>query len=244
MLALPTATHAHVGRRLRLDVAGGKLTAQGVNTGAPDGAPNERPYDGVVHDHWRNFTVPALPTPEFANSFLPEFDVPPYVTELEHHSLSLQLTGAWQWVSPPHHALSPNFTPLDPGEVIRIDGAANTFTTTEAMGSLLLSESIPAGGDPDVGVLYSIDGHPQDEIHILRFIVSAENTAGPTHIQPSDPIFVVIAPDGPTHLDKLHHQSLFLSEYLSTRGIPEPTSGALMAACIAALTSLARLARR
>ena len=218
---------AHLGRRLRIDVVDGKLVAKGVNTGMPDGAPEIRPFDSVVHDHWRNFDVPSLPNPLFANSFLPEFDVPDTVTSLQDHSLNLRLVDAFQWVHPQlahHGSTTPVFQPLDPGEVIRIEGAANTSTTTEAMGSLLLIESVPVGGDPDIGILYSIDGHPYDELHVLKFILSAANNAGPTVVAPSDPIYVVLAPDGATPEEKLHHAALFLSEHLGTALVPEPSA--------------------
>jgi hypothetical protein len=216
---------AHLGRRLRIDVVNGKLVAQGVNTGMPDGAPEIRPFEGAVHDHWRNFHLPELPTPDFATPFLPEFDLPASVTSLQHHSLSLRLVDAFQWAHPQlsHRGLTtPHFQPLDQGEVIRIEGADNSSTTTAQMGSLTLLELVPPSGDPDIPIAYSINGHPRDEIHVLKFVLSTMNLVGPTAIAASDPIYVLLAPDGATHAEKLHHQALFLSEYMASLPVPEP----------------------
>jgi hypothetical protein len=220
---------AHLGRRLRIDVVDGQIVAVGANTGQPDGLPDVRPYAGVVHDHWKNYTVPALPVPMFAQTYLPEFDVPASVTELVGYSLHLELKGAWQWAHPmmPHHGhATPHLTPLDPGEVIRIDGAQNTWTDSTQMGSLLLSPPLPAGGDPDISILYSINGHPHHEIHVLKFVLSAEPPSGGPAFAPSDPLYVLLSPDGATMAEKLHHESLFLEEYLAN--VPEPSSAGLL----------------
>lgn len=233
---------AHLGRRLRLNIENGKIVAYGANTGEPDGLPNERPYAGAVHDHWKNYTLPSLPQPVFAQTYLPEFDVPASVTGLVGRSLNLQLVGAWQWANPmmAHHGhTTPTLTPLDPGEVIRVDGALNTWTDTVQKGSLLLSEPLPAGGDPDVPILYSIVGHPVNEIHVLKFIISASTPAGAQPLLPSAPVYVMISPDGTTMEEKLHHESLLLEEYMSA--VPEPSAGCLM---LLAAAGLVRRSRR
>lgn len=90
------------------------------------------------------------------------------------------------------------------------------------MGSLLLSTPFPAGGDPDIPILYSIAGHPADEIHVLELVISASKLVGDSSLRPSDPVYVLISPDGVTMEQKLHHESLFLEEYLAS--IPEPSS--------------------
>ncbi len=220
---------AHLGRRLRLNIENGQIVAYGANTGEPDGLPNERPYAGAVHDHWKNYTIPALPQPTFAQTFLPEFDVPASVTGLVGRSLTLDLVGAWQWANPvmAHHGhTTPTLTPLDLGEVIRVEGALNTWTDTAQKGSFLLSEPLPAGGDPDVPILYSIAGHPVNEIHVLKFIISASTPVGAQPLRPSAPVFVMISPDGTTMEEKLHHESLLLEEFMSN--VPEPSGGCLM----------------
>jgi hypothetical protein len=236
---------AHLGRRLRIDIEGGKLVARGVNTGTPDGAPEIRPFEGAVHDHWRNFHLPELPTPDFATTFLPEFDLPASVASLQHHSLSLRLVDAFQWAHPQlshHGSTTPHFQPLDDGEVIRIEGADNTSTTTDQLGSFTLLQLVPPGGDPDIPVAYHINGHPDDEIHVLKFILSATNLVGPTTIAASDPIYVLLAPDGATHAEKLHHEALFLSEYMASLPVPEP--GGLGLSILGLLAVFARTRRQ
>jgi hypothetical protein len=230
-LAAPAS--AHVGRRMRLDVADGKIVAYGANTGLPDGLPDVRPYAGVVHDHWKNYNIPALPNPIFASTFLPEFDVPASVTGLVGYSLQLDLIDAWKWANPMlghhghhGHSTTPTFSPLAPGEVIRIEGALNTWTDTTQFGSLTLLEEVPAGGDSDVPILYSINGHPSNEIHVLKMIVSASSLTGGPAILPSNPIYILLSPDGANMTEKLHHESLFLEEYLSS--VPEPSSAGLL----------------
>lgn len=47
-------TSAHTGRRFTVEVVNSELQAQGVNTGASDGAPSIRPYLNIIHDHWKN----------------------------------------------------------------------------------------------------------------------------------------------------------------------------------------------
>lgn len=241
VIASADSASAHVGRRLRLAIEDGQIVAYGANTGAPDGLPNERPYAGVVHDHWKNYTLPSLPQPEFAQTFLPEFDVPASVTGLVGRSLQLDLVGAWQWAHPmmSHHGhTTPVFSPLDPGEVIRIDGADSTWADTAQLGSLLLSPPLPSGGDPDIPILYRIDGHPEHEIHVLKFVISATPAPGGSSLRPSDPVYVLISPDGDTMEHRLHHESIFLEEYLAS--IPEPGSAALASVALGAAMVAAR----
>jgi hypothetical protein len=45
---------------------------------------------------------------------------------------------------------------------------------------------------------------------------------GPTTVAASDPIYVLLAPDGATYATKLHHEALFLSEYMASLPVPEP----------------------
>lgn len=239
LLAAPA--HAHLGRRLRLFVENGQIVAYGANTGSPDGLPNLRPYAGVVHDHWKNYTLPSLPEPKFAQTYLPEFDVPASTTALVGHAIRLNLVGAFQWTSPvlaPQGVTVPTLTPLDLGEVITITASQNTWTDTAKLGNVLLDPALPAGGDPDVPILYSIVGHPTNEIHILKFVVSSTPPVGGSPLQSSAPVYVMISPDGTTMEQKLHHESVFLEEYLAN--VPEPSAAMLLAVAI----PLAASARR
>lgn len=238
---LATPASAHLGRRFRLAIENGQIVAFGANTGAPDGLPNVRPYAGVVHDHWKNYTLSALPEPEFAQTYLPEFDVPASATGFVGRSLYLNLVGAWQWDQPTlsqQGQTTPTFTPLDPGEVIRIEAAQNTWTDTTQLGSLLLSPPLPAGGDPDVPILYSIVGHPENKIHVLKLVISASTPVEASPLASSDPVYVLLSPDGATMEHKLHHESLFLEEYMSN--VPEPGSAAILSVGCAILVMAKR----
>ena len=238
---LADSAHAHLGRRLRLFVENGQIVAYGANTGAPDGLPNVRPYAGVVHDHWKNYTLPSLPEPMFAQTYLPEFDVPASTTALVGHAIRLNLVGALQWKGPALNAQGiafPTLIPLDPGEVITITAAQNTWTDTTQMGSVLLDPALPAGGDPDVPILYSIVGHPTNEIHILKFVVTSTPPAGGSPVRPSSPVYVMISPDGTTMEQKLHHESVFLEDYLAN--VPEPSAAMLLAVAIPLAVSARR----
>ncbi|QEG36426.1 hypothetical protein [Bythopirellula goksoeyrii] len=223
---------SHEGRIFSIEVVNGKLQVQGINTGEPDGAPTTRPYVNSMHDHWKNSTIPELGP--IANSFLPDYEIQigTAFVILKDHEVTLELLSASQWVNPPMMPLPgtiPHLRPLDPGEVIRIE--AGTTVTTDSLGTLLLSSSVPQTGIADILVNYSIDGHPTNEIHVLEFRLSASPTDlnQPSMIRDSDPIYVLLSPDGANPMEKLHYASLYLEQYLAT--VPEPNSITLV--CLA-----------
>lgn len=228
LLACPAA--AHDGRRFDVQVVQGKLVAQGVNTSdVGDGRPAVRPYLNSIHDHWRD--VPSL---DIATAFLPEFDVRQSVGQLVDYQLELEWKNARKWVDPPKMPLSDtnvNLVPLDVGELISLNGDYST-STSDDLGTLILHPSIPVGGILDMGFAYVLNHLTQPEIHVLTF----EMRAVPTQpdlpaLQPSEPIYVLLAPDGPDPMARLHHASLFLEERITT--IPEPSTTII--AAVAAL---------
>lgn len=226
LLAVETPeADAHRGRRFAVELVGDKLQAQGVNTGPDDGLPAVRPYANTIHDHWRN--VDPLVT---ALSTLPGFDVPGFVTPLVGHELTLDLVSVRKWENPPlmpPAATMPRLKPLGAGEFISIIGPVGETDSAE-LGGVTLSSEIRSGGALDLDLVYQINALPENEIHVLEFILSAAPASGvPTTIRPSDPIYVLLSPDGATPAERLHHASLFLETHLAT--IPEPTSGALLA---------------
>ncbi|QDV73869.1 hypothetical protein [Botrimarina mediterranea] len=228
---------AHIGRRFSVEVVNGKLQAQGVNNGESDGAPLTRPYVNVIHDHWKN--TPGL---DQAYATLPEYDVSPSAaTALLGHSLSLELIGVTRWQSPPMMPganTAPTLTQLAPGDLITVEAAMGVADSID-FGTVTLMEAVPFGGAREVAVLYQINSHPADEIHVLEFILSTSSAA----IEPSNTIYVLLSPDGDNPMAKLHHASLFLEGYLAT--IPEPTGACLAVASVGgALLSQRRKRRR
>ena len=242
------SAHGHAGRKFLVEVVNGKLQVQGVNTGVPDGAPASRPYINAIHDHWQNITPPPGSGLEpRATSFLPDYEIQigTAFVVLREHEVTLDLVRASQWVNPPPMPMLgtvPDLQPLDLGEVIQIE-AANTITT-DTLGTLLLSASVPPSGIEDILVNYSISGHPAAEIHVLEFRMSATPTNPnlPDRIADSNPIFVVLSPDGENPVEKLHHTSLFLAEYLAAQSVkvPEPATLAMGASAFTLLAGVRR----
>ncbi|WP_197527631.1 PEP-CTERM sorting domain-containing protein [Posidoniimonas polymericola] len=233
---ITSAVDAHTGRRFVVEVVGGQLRVQGENTGASDGAPAIRDYPNSIHDHWVNVTpAPGSLLGPFASAFLPDFEVPidASFTLLKDHELSLHLTRASQWADPPAMPTAgvvPTLTPLDAGQVIRIESTGGVVDTT-GLGSLVLSPSVPPGGILDIPVNYQVGGHPSNTIHLLEFTLSATPTNPSVEdvIADSDPIYIMLAPDGPDKLTREHYASLYLEEYLATVGRPVPEPATIIA---------------
>ena len=235
LLVCIESTWAHTGRRFLIEVVQGKLQAQGVNTGEPDGAPDVRPYPNAIHAHWSNVTPdPSSGLDPFATSFLPDFEVPidASFVHLKFHEITLELLGASKWVDPPMmppEGTVPVLEPLDPNEVIRIE-TVNTDISTDTLGELLLSVSVPQAGIDDIVLNYNIDGHPTNQIHVLEFLLTATpaDPSQPDLIEDSDPIYVLLSPDGIDSAERLHHASLYLEEFLGTNAGAVPEPGALV----------------
>jgi hypothetical protein len=233
---------AHSGRRLLVEVADGVLQAQGVNTGAADGAPSVRPYVNAIHDHWHNiYPDPATGLSPFANSLLPDVGVPPN-GQLQGYDLTLTLLSAQKWANPPEMpspGVVPVLQPLDPGETIRIE-TVNSDVSSDTLGTLLLSVSLPATGVDDILLNYTTNRLPANQIDVLTFRLSAKpaDPSRPDLISDSGPIFMLLSPDGAHSIEKLHHASLFLETCLA-HSVPEPSPFLL-----AALSFVAVIRRR
>lgn len=219
------SAYAHNGRGFEIEVVAGKLQAQGFNSAAPDGAPAIRPYLNSIHDHWR-----YIQQIDESVATLPEFEVSPQVafSDLESYSLAAELVSATQWKSPPLMPMAgtiPSLTPLDVNEVISIQ-TLGAPVLTDTLGTLELSSSVPAGGTGDIIPSYSVSGSPRGKIHVLELVLSA-NAPDATFpgIASSDPIFVLLSPDGVGPVERLHHASLYLERYLGENGRPVPEPG-------------------
>lgn len=199
-------------------VENGKLTAQGANNepSAPDFG--TRPYPNAVHDHWQ--VIPS--SPDFAYAFSPEFDIPTPPVELQNYPLFLKLESATKWVSPPvmpSEGTVPDLVPLSPGELVTIESTAPYNTDSAELGDLLLSTSVPAGGETDIALYYSLNANPAGVLYALKFTL---HSPAP-NVDPSDPLYLVMSPAGANPVEKLHHASLYLEEYLATAtAVPEP----------------------
>jgi hypothetical protein len=214
--ALPALGHA--GRRFEIQVdAAGQLIAQGVNTGADDGAPSTRPYLNAIHGHWSNFVSGTG-----ASADLPSFDLYDPPAALEGASLTLTLDDAFRWVAPPAMPMAdtvPAFAPLDAGETLFVSYGGATLSTDAFGQSLTLLDPVPVGGQDDLDLSYEIGQVPTDTIYILQFTLGTD-AAG---LGDSGPVYAVLSPQGPTY----HHASLFTEAYLGTP-VPEPASLAIL----------------
>ena len=197
---------AHDGRRLEILVIDGKLYALGYDsTGRDDGAGAVRSYYNAMHDHWT-----ALPTGDGIAS-LPSFDVLA-PGPLAGHGVTLTLTGGSKWVDPPQmpdDSTVPVLTPLGPGdEIFVINGSG--FVTTEAPGALVLTDEVLPAGNQDLDLQYLTDQLPATPtIHVLEFVLSTDAPG----VASSDPIRIILSPDGTNKLEKLHYSSLLLEAW-------------------------------
>lgn len=237
---LGAASHAHSGRRFQVGVEDGRLVAQGVITsGVDDGGGVVRPYQNVLHDHWSNSPLIGL---ERASSTLPGFDVPgPAPSELRFHSLRLEVKSASRWLSPPAMVgpdTTPTLTAITGAEGLSMTLGGQSIVPGDGQ-TLLLDPSIAPGGSLDIDPLYSINEIPTDKLYVLEL----ELTTSAPGVAASDPVYVVLSPDGGSPAERLHHTSLFLEEWLAASGVPEPCASALVTIAVAAFFGRARQSR-
>ena len=141
--------------------------------------------------------------------------------------LSLSPTGAAQWVDPspmPFPGLTPTLEPLGAGEQIRVSFQFQDVTTN-ALGTLSLADFVPGSGLDDRDLTYAIGDRPEGVLYVLEFQLST----GAPGILPSEPVYVILSPDGEDMLERLHHTSLFLEEHLGIQ-VPAPASAAVLLA--------------
>lgn len=219
------AANGHSGRRFQIGIENGKLIAQGaITTGVDDGGGVVRPYTNVLHDHWSNSPLIGF---ERASSTLPGFDVlGPAPSELRFQSLSLELKSASQWLAPPSMigpGTTPSLVPLGGDQELSMTLGGQSVFPGDGQ-SLLLDPSIDPGGSLDIDPLYAINETPVDKLIVLEL----ELTTSAPGVFRSDPIYVVLSPDGDSPAARLHHTSLFLEDWLASRNIPEPNTAVLV----------------
>ena len=238
---IPSVAHGHGGRRFEVKVVDNQLFAQGyISTGGDDGGGNPRTYHNSLHDHWDNFPGGV----DAALAVLPGFDVfdseNSYINAngysgggvselLQGGNLLLTLVGATKWKSPPGAQPfgTPNLEPLTSNDLISIYNGTGPVDT-QNLGTLTLVQNISQWGEIDLDLEYTIENKPSDVIYALEWVLST--TAG--GIADSDSIYTIISPDPdpkntglPNTMLGLHHQSLYLEQYLGTPiETPEPTS--------------------
>ena len=215
---------AHSGRRFVVSVDSDQIVARGANTGTDDGAPAVRPYLGAIHDHWQNSPLGL----DSASASFPEFDVPGPTSALANWPLRLTLHAVTTWRDPPHMPSAgtvPQLAPLSAGEIVSVTLDGETVDSSSP-GTLLLASSVLAEGVLDISLLYEVNQRPSNQIHVVEVALSSGNPA----IGDSDSLYVILSPDGATPVERLHHASLFLENYLaSARPVPEPGGGILLA---------------
>lgn len=205
---LTASVWAHGGRRLEIKINHDQLLVQGYNTGADDGAPSPRLHYNALHDHWANNPVVTAATATLPSYDL--FDAGP----LEGFDLTLTLTGASKWVSPPTMPApdtTPDLVALDPADTIYLTFGTTTIDTA-ALGDLTLVSSVPADGAPHLDISYDIALHPADVLYVLELALSTDAPG----IAASETIYTILSPDGPTMAERLHHAALYLEGYLGT----------------------------
>lgn len=216
---------AHDGRRFEIQIHDGQLFAQGYLSGAnpeDDGGGIVRPYVNSMHSHWGNHVVPAI---DYASGTLPGFDIFGS-TALDGFELTLTLNAASKWVNPPlmpAPGTVPDLVPLEAGETVTIS-RGNPRTNTDNPGTFVLEAAVGIGGTADMDPLYEIEQRPEGEIFVFEWIL-ATNAPG---IEASEPIYVLMSPDGDNPMDRLHHASLYLEQYFGTQ-VPAPGGVALLA---------------
>lgn len=221
VLGLSELANGHDGRRFEVQVVDNRIVAQGVNTGADDGAPVTRPYANAIHDHWHNSPVVGV---ESALATLPGFDVPSSSNALWSQPLYLTLQSVTKWVSPPMMPAAgtiPQLTHLSTGELVEVTIDTDDYSQTidsDNLGTILLTDSVSIFGSLDIDLLYTVNKQPVGEIYVLSTILSSGNT----NVQESDPVYIILSPDGANPAEKLHHAALYLEENITSSVVVLP----------------------
>jgi len=202
---------AHDGRRFEIKIHQGQLVAHGYNSaGVNDGGGVERDYYNALHDHWTWNPVPSV---NASSADLPGFDVfEP--GPLLGHDLTLTLTGARKWVSPPMSppdGTVPDFVALDPAETIFV-GYQGDLMDTVTLGAVTLATDLAPAGALDLDLAFDIAQRPAGVLYVLEFELSTDAPG----IAGSDTVHIILSPDGDNPMQKLHHASLYLERYLGT----------------------------
>lgn len=213
---------AHPGRRFEVKVVQDKLVAQGyITSGEDDGNGLVRKYWNSMHGHWLN-----VPDESRAVGTLPGFDFLD-TSRLGGQDVYARVLGASKWVNPPlepDHDTMPLLEPLGPGETISIAFQGHTVNT-DTLGTFPLVTELPPGGFFDIDPLYSIGLLPSAVIYVIQVELS---TTAPG-VASSDPVHILLSPDGNDMVTRLHHASLFLEEHLGTP-TPAPAGFAVLGA--------------
>jgi hypothetical protein len=235
MLLLAQVAEAHPGRRFEIQLVNNQLVAQGVNTGASDGAPDVRVYQNVIHDHWANSPLIGV---DSATAAAPEFDIPVPALALQFRPIELRLLRVTKWIDPPvmpAPGTTPSFESLSNGEVVRLSLGGQSIDSN-SLGSLFLTSSVPPEGLADIQISYTVNRSPLSEIYVLELELSSSNPA----INVSGSAYILLSPDGSSPQQKLHHASLYLEEYLGAGAVPEPDALIVALVGILALAANAR----
>lgn len=214
---------SHSGRRFEVRADSGKLTAQGVNNGPYDGAPNERPYFNVIHDHWQNSPL-GLDT---AFATLPGFDMPSPSPGLIGQPVYLRLDRVLKWSEPPVMSMSgaiPFLEPLASDELVTLSIRGETINSS-ALGQLLLVPSVSEFGNLDIDLLYEANFTPSSEIVVLATTLVSASPA----VEESNSVYILLSPDGDSPDETLHHASLFLERSIDAAlTVPEPAASTFL----------------
>ncbi len=216
---LATAASAHDGRRLEVKVVGNQLIAQGYLSGAnpvDDGAGLIRPYINTIHGHWVNN---PLDTIDSAFATLPGFDVP-VAGPLAGFDLTMTLERVEKWDNvppmPPAGTVPAleTLTASDDAVFVRVNGITVSSLNP---GTVTLASELGSTSVFDVDPVYDIGAEPAGSLYVVTVRLATDAPG----VADSDPVSIILSPDGVGPMERLHHASLFLESQL---GLPTPDS--------------------
>ncbi|MFK7790535.1 MAG: hypothetical protein AB8C95_13710 [Phycisphaeraceae bacterium] len=235
---------AHSGRNFAVQLAndgsgGQQLRLQGFNTTGPEMGvdPSGRQYYGAVHDHFDFLSNGG------AEAEQPGFLVSASLSELQGHSLTLQVVGAQKWVVDRNTILMPDNPMLASGidardivlqalsanETIIINSVREPgdFADTASLDDVLLAALVTDGGlagVDDIELTYDIGVQSTDTIYVIESVLK---TSAPG-IADSESFYTILSPDGSDMRERLHFPALLLETSLGTP-VPEPASIGILA---------------
>lgn len=219
-VAISTAALAHDGRRFEVQIINGQLVAQGyISNAVDDGGGVVRPYVNAIHGHFANLPGPTVA----ASATLPGFDIPNNTAPLVGHDLTLEITGGAKWTSPATSG-PVNLSPLDPADEIFVSKGVTTVSTASP-GTVSLLANYDGTNGIDLDLSYDIILEPAGVLYVVNGVLG---TSAPG-ILDSNPISIILSPDGANPMERLHHPSLYLESQVG-QFIPEPTSLAMLGA--------------
>ena len=250
----PLALAHDDGRNFELTVAdfgqGLQLAAQGLNftqaTASPGGPiidpEGNRPFVNAIHDHFgAAVTIGNVTTARAAFPSINTFNQSG-TSALEGAALSLELIDGFKFVSPrvqreqvgnviqpvtvtETNALTRTDLDLNTEDIVVTHTGSFASVSLSNPGALLLTDSFADSNQNDFEFFFDIGLDTTDTIYVLETVL--RTTAA--DVADSEPVFIILSPDGTGPEERLHFESLFAEQQLGTV-VPEPSTLALLGA--------------